>query len=85
MDSNEALAFWEATKFSRWQKRHNKLTTHRASKEARKAFKAFAKKKQKSMMHMGAEKFHRPPMNDERTKVLFARHRSRLDAGWIRG
>lgn len=85
MDAQEALAFWEATKFSRWQRRHNRLATKRASKDAKKAFRALARKKQKSMMNMGAERFHKVPMSDERTKVLFMKHRNRLDAGWIRG
>lgn len=85
MDVQEALAFWEATKFSRWQRRHNRLTTKRASKDAKKAFRALARKRQRSMMHMGAERFHKVPVSDERTKALFRAHLSRREAGWIRG
>lgn len=85
---DDCLSFWEATKFSRWQRRHNTVTTKARAKDARKAFRALSKKAQKdSMLNMGRPKFYRPIplLQGEREKRLFAAHQSRKEAGWIRG
>lgn len=88
MNTDEALAFWRATKFARWMKKHDKRPPASRISEAKRAWKSLAKKKQaNSMLNMGRPSGHKtlPYFPSEREKVLFAAHAKRRESGWIRG
>jgi len=66
------------------------LPTRRRVKQQRKFARTMAVKLHNnggraSMMHRGAEPGHRVPRADERTKMMFAAHERRKEAGWIHG
>lgn len=64
----------------------NRVPSKRQARNSRRLFRDLTRKRQPgSMLNRGQPKGHRPPVADERTKVLFAAHHKRQDAGWIRG
>lgn len=88
MNTDEALAFWRATKFARWMKKHDKRPPASRISEAKRAWKSLTKKRQaNSMLNMGRPSGHRtlPTFPSEKEKVMFAAHAKRRESGWIRG